>query len=117
MRSRCHARQTRRIRPRVCPRLNAAATGGPLAADPRWTAVMQPMRLDTDSASAVHLHRLRQAPPPATDAANAPAAQPLQGRHEPAYHPQLSALSPTAAPQCRSEEHTSELQSSEILVC
>ncbi|MEN1972353.1 Mbeg1-like protein [Luteimonas sp. MJ204] len=61
---------------------------------------MQPMRLDTDSASAVHLHRLRQAPPPATDAANAPAAQPLQGRHEPAYHPQLSALSPTAAPQC-----------------
>ncbi|MGY0652845.1 Mbeg1-like protein [Luteimonas sp. A537] len=61
---------------------------------------MQLMRLDNDSASAVHLHKLRQAPPPAADAANAPAAQPLQGRHEPAYHPQMSALAPNAAPQC-----------------
>ncbi|GGK16436.1 lipase family protein [Luteimonas terricola] len=59
-------------------------------------------RLDNDSASSIHLRSLQSAPPPAAQAANAPALQPLQGRHEPSYHPQLSALAPSApaAPQC-----------------
>ena len=61
-------------------------------------------RLDNDSSSALHLRSLQAAPPPAA-AANAPAMQPLQGRHEPAWHPQLSALAPAtaAAPQCSPE--------------
>ena len=61
---------------------------------------MQPMRLDNDSLSPIQLRSL-QAPPPVAEAANAPALQPLQGRHEPAYHPQLAALAPAATPaQC-----------------
>lgn len=57
-------------------------------------------RLDNDSTSALHLRGLQPSPPPPAppEAANAPALQPLQGRHEPGYHPQLGALSP-AAPQ------------------
>ncbi|MBJ6979793.1 Mbeg1-like protein [Luteimonas sp. MC1895] len=63
-------------------------------------------RLDHDSSSALHLRRLQPAPPPPPEAANAPALQPLQGRHEPGYHPQLGALAPGAqaaqppSPQC-----------------
>ncbi|MGY1531334.1 lipase family protein [Luteimonas sp. A649] len=59
-------------------------------------------RLDNDSAAGIHLRSLQAAPPPTAPAANAPALQPLQGRHEPSYHPQLSALASAApaAPQC-----------------
>src|SRR5690554_2940508 len=55
-------------------------------------------RLDNDPASGIHLRSLQAAPPPAAQAANAPALQPLQGHHEPGYHPQLSALASAAAP-------------------
>lgn len=61
---------------------------------------MQPMRLDNDAIHATHLPRQQPAPPPVADAASAPAMQPLQGRHEPSWHPQLAALSPSGAPQC-----------------
>ena len=54
-------------------------------------------RLDNDSA-AIQLRSLPP-PPPAAEAANAPTLQPLQGRHEPAYHPQLAGLVPAPAAQ------------------
>ena len=64
-------------------------------------------RLDHDASSALQLRGLQHAPPPPPpEAANAPALQPLQGRHEPGYHPQLGALAPAskgvqaASPQC-----------------
>lgn len=62
---------------------------------------MQPLRLDLDALSAAQPRGLPPAAP-AADAAMAPAVQPLQGRHEPAYHPQLAALAPDrqAAPAC-----------------
>src|SRR5690606_14190429 len=78
--------------PRVRPRLIAGGRGGPLAADFRGTASMQPMRLDNASLSPIQLRSLQAPPPPVAESANAPALQPLQGRHEPAYHPQLAAL-------------------------
>ena len=61
---------------------------------------MQPMRLDNDSLSPIQLRSLQAPPPPVAEAANAPALQPLQGRHEPAYHPQLAALTPSTTMQC-----------------
>src|SRR5690606_4137922 len=86
--------------PRVRPRLNRGGGSGPLAADSCGTAPMLHARLGNDSTSALHLRGLQPSPPPPAppEAANAPALQPLQGRHEPGYHPQLGALSP-AAPQ------------------
>ena len=48
-------------------------------------------RLDNDSAAGIHLRSLQAAPPPTAPAANAPALQPLQGRHD-ELPPQLSAL-------------------------
>lgn len=63
-------------------------------------------RLDNDSSAATPLRLQPLSPPPAA-AAEAPALQPLQGRHEPAWHPQLAALVPANAapatsqnPQC-----------------
>lgn len=61
-------------------------------------------RLDHDATSALQLRGLQSPPPPppSSEAANAPALQPLQGRHEPGYHPQVAALAPATpqSPQC-----------------
>ena len=57
-------------------------------------------RLDNDPASALPL-RAPLAAPPLAGAANAPSVQPLQGRHEPGYHPQLAGPVPSAAAESR----------------
>ena len=59
-------------------------------------------RLDNDQTAVAHLRTLQATPPPMADAANAPAMQPLQGRHEPGWHPQLAGLAANSAsaPRC-----------------